>query len=68
MSADKRDERIAELELCLRQVWGVMILADLVIDDRKVKAAFVKVDALCRKTGLMAREGMIFLEQSGPVE
>lgn len=55
-------ERIEQLETCLRHIWGVMLLADSVIDDPKVKAAMRKVDQECRKTKLRAREGLVFIE------
>jgi hypothetical protein len=54
--------RTADLESALRHVWGVMLLADSVIDDPKVKAAFLKVDQLCRATGMQPRQGIEFIE------
>jgi hypothetical protein len=53
---------VALLERVVQEQWGVLLLADLVVDDPKVKAAFHRVDKLCKKTGLHAREGMRFIE------
>ena len=53
--------RIAELERAMRLCWGALLLADLVVDDPQVKAAFRKADDLCRRTGLLPREGMAFV-------
>lgn len=58
--------REEELEKCLCKCWGAMLLADLIVDDPKVKAAFRKVDSMCRKTGLLPRAGMAFIEPPQP--
>lgn len=58
----KEAKRIAELEALLCKLWGVMLAADLAIDNPYIKAGFAKVDAECRAAGLMAREGVTFIE------
>lgn len=57
-----KDEHIAELESCIREIWGAMLLADSVVTDPKVKAAFLRVHHRCEATGLMHRVGMRFVE------
>lgn len=53
-----------DIEAALREVWGVMILVSLLYpDDPKVQAAVRKVNARCEKTGLMAREGIQWIER-----
>ena len=47
-------ERIAQLEIALRKVWGYALFMDSLVDDPKMKEAFVKVDGICKRTGLMA--------------
>lgn len=62
-SHDEMDKRIAELEAATRECWGVLLLASLEFrDNARLQAAFQRADKLCRKTGLMAREGMRFIE------
>lgn len=57
------EQRIAQLEEALRECWGVLLLASTELgDNARLKAAFQRVDAKCHKTGLMAREGMRFIE------
>lgn len=57
-------ERIALLEDAIRELWGSMLAADLMIQDRYVKAVFAKADAECRKLGLIPREGVMFVERA----
>lgn len=64
------DERIPDLEAALRSCWGVLLIANEVIsreptpnDRRYLQAAFAKVDSECKKTGLLPRAGMMFVEQ-----
>ena len=53
--------RIAELESALRICWGALLLADHVVDDPKVRAAFMKAKQQCEKTGLLPKAGMAFV-------
>lgn len=64
-------DRIAQLEAALRSCWGVLLIADEIMarepspaDRRYIRAAFAKADAECRKTKLMARVGMVFVEEA----
>jgi len=57
-------ERIEQLEKTLRILWGAMLAAKLMVpDNRCVQAAFDKADRECKKTGLTARAGCMFVEQ-----
>ena len=55
--------RIVQLERTLRKCWGAMLLADSVVNDPKVKAAFLKVDSECREIGLSPQTGMRFVDR-----
>ena len=62
-------DRIKQLEAALRSCWGVLLIADEIMsrepsaaDRRYIRAAFAKVDQECRRTKLLAREGMVFIE------
>lgn len=60
---DAKDKYIAELEAAVRECWGVLLLASTEFgDNARLRSAFVRADSLCKKTGLMAREGMRFIE------
>jgi hypothetical protein len=55
--------RIEQLETTLRIVWGAMLAASLTApENRYIQAAFEKADRECRKTGLLARQGVQFIE------
>ena len=55
--------RIDQLETTLRIVWGAMLAAKLTAPENVyIQAAFEKADRECRKTGLMARQGVQFIE------
>ena len=55
--------RIEQLEKTLCTVWGAMLAAKLTAPDNQfIQAAFEKADRECRKTGLMARQGVQFIE------
>lgn len=53
--------RIAQLEKACREVWGVLLLASTTDKPAELDAAFRKADRICRRTGLMAKEGMQFV-------
>ncbi len=58
-------QRIEQLEKTLCILWGAMNAARLMApDNRFVQAAYEKADKACRKTGLLAREGCVFIEPS----
>lgn len=59
------ETRLADVEAACREVWGVLLLASIEFpDNAKLQAAFRRADRVCRKTGLMAREGMRFIESA----
>lgn len=58
-------ERIAQLETTLRILWGAMLAASLTAPENAyIQAAFKKADKACRATGLVAREGVVFMEEA----
>jgi hypothetical protein len=62
MTPDEK-KHLACVELALQKTWGALLLASMRTDDPFIKAAFLKAQEECAKTGLMAREGMRFIEQ-----